>query len=105
MSNSDHQKIIERVLELVCQQLKESGMLQFTALTIDEQGNERRIDVDPEFFRSEANKDRLKDKMRRDFRRRGIVRYALVAECWMGQQKPMPSAPVCTENLTHYLDR
>jgi len=34
-----------------------------------------------------------------------IVRYALVAECWMGTMRPMPSAPVRTEDLEHYLDR
>jgi hypothetical protein len=33
------------VLELVRRQLQESGMLQFTALTVDEQGNKRCIDM------------------------------------------------------------
>ena len=77
-------QIIETVLELARQQLRESGMLDFTVLTLDEQGRKGRIDIDPEFFRSDATKDRLKRDLRRDFRQKGIVRYALVAECWMG---------------------
>ena len=105
MADDDHQKVTETVLELVRKQLRANGMLQFTALTIDEAGEERCIDIDPEFFRNEANKDKLKRKLQRDFRRMGIVRYALVAECWMGQVKPIPLVPVRSENLKHYLTR
>jgi hypothetical protein len=56
-------------------------------------------------WRSDATKDRLKRDLRRDFREKGIIRYALVAECWMGQVKPIPFVPVRTENLEHYLTR
>jgi len=101
----EHQKIIDEVIGLARQQLKQDGMLDFTVLTIDEQGLPARMDIDTEFFRSEANKDRLRRKLRQDFREKGIVRYALVAECWMGTMKPVSSAPVRTENLEHYLDR
>jgi hypothetical protein len=59
MANDDHQKIIEAVLDIVRRQLKESGMLDF-AVTLDEEGREGRIAIDPEFFRSDATKDRLK---------------------------------------------
>jgi hypothetical protein len=61
--------------------LRQTGVLDFTVLTLDEQGREGRIDIDPEFFRSDATKDRLKRDMRRDFRHKGVIRYALVAEC------------------------
>jgi hypothetical protein len=105
MADDDHQKIIETVLELVREQLRENGALDFSVLTLDEQGREGRIAIDPEFFRSDATKDRLKRDLRRDFGRQGIVRYALVAECWMGQVKPIPLVPVRTENLEHYLTR
>ena len=105
MADDDHQKITETVLELVREQLRENGALDFTVLTLDEQGREGRIDVDPEFFRSDASKDRLKRDLRRDFRKTGIIRYALVAECWMGQVKPIPLVPVRSENLAHYLTR
>jgi hypothetical protein len=105
MADDDHQKIIEAVLKLAREQLRENGALDFTVLTLDEQGREGRIDIDPEFFRSDATKDRLKRDLRRDFRRQGIVSYALVAECWMGQVKPIPSAPARSENLAHYLTR
>ena len=67
MADDAHQKITETVLELVRQQLRESGALDFTVLTLDEQGREGRIDVDPECFRSDATKDRLKRDLRRDF--------------------------------------
>ena len=105
MANDDHQKITETVLELVREQLRENGALDFTVLTLDEQGREGRIDIDPECFRSDATKDRLKRDLRRDFRQKGIIRYALVAECWMGQVKPIPFVPVRSENLEHYLTR
>jgi hypothetical protein len=105
MADDDHQQIIDEVIGLSRKQLKQNGMLDFTVLTIDEQSLTARMDIDTEFFRSEANKDRLKRKLRQDFCEKGVVRYALVAECWMGTMKPMPSAPVRSENLEHYLDR
>jgi hypothetical protein len=105
MADDAHQKITETVLNLARQQLRENGALDFSVLTLDEQGREGRIDVDAGFFRSDAAKDRLKRDLRRDFRQKGIIRYALVAECWMGQVKPLPFVPVRTENLEHYLTR
>ena len=105
MADGDHQKISETVLELVREQLRADGALDFTVLTLDEQGREGCIDIDPEFFRSDATKDRLKRDLRRDFRQMGIIRYALVAECWMGQVKPIPLVPVRSENLAPYLTR
>jgi hypothetical protein len=104
MADDDHQKITETVLKLAREQLRENGMLDFTVLTLDEQGREGRIDVGLEFFRSDATKDRLTRELRRD-RQKGIIRYALVAECWMGQVKPIPFVPVRSENLEHYLTR
>ena len=85
MADDAHQKITETVLKLAREQPRENGALDFTVLTLDEQGREDRIDIDPECFRSDATKDRLKRELRRDFREKGIIRYALVAECWMGQ--------------------
>jgi hypothetical protein len=38
MVNDDHQKIIDDVIALARRQLKQNGMLDFTVLTIDEQG-------------------------------------------------------------------
>jgi hypothetical protein len=38
MANEDHQKISETVLELVREQLRENGALNFTVLMLDEQG-------------------------------------------------------------------
>ena len=97
MADDAHQKITETVLALAREQLEKNGALDFTVLTLDEQGREGRIDIDPEFFRSDATKDRLKCDLRRDFREKGVIRYALVAECWMGQVKPIPLVPVRTE--------
>lgn len=105
MVDVEHQQIIDEVVELARRQLKQNGMLDFTVLTLDELGRTGRMDIDTEFFRCEATKDRLKRELRRDFRRKGIVRYALVAECWMGTMKPIPSAPVRTESLEHSLTR
>jgi hypothetical protein len=105
MADDDHQRITETVLKLAREQLRQNGALDFTVLTQDEQGREGRIDIDPGFFRSDATKDRLKRDLRRDSRQKGIIRYALVAECWMGQVKPIPLLPVRTENLAHYLTR
>jgi hypothetical protein len=51
MADDDHQKIAETVLKLARGQLQENGALDFTVLTLDEQGREGRIDIDPEFFR------------------------------------------------------
>jgi hypothetical protein len=52
MADDDHLKIIEDVLGLVREQLRQNGALDFRVLTLDEQGREGRIDVDLEFFRS-----------------------------------------------------
>jgi hypothetical protein len=105
MAENDHQKVIDEVIELARQQLKQDGRLDFTVLTIDEQGQTACMDIDTASFRSEAKKDRLKGQLRREFRKKGIVRYALVAECWRAKMKPIPSVPVRSENLEHYLDR
>ena len=91
------------MLDVVRRQLTESGMLDFTVLTLDEAGREGRIAIDPEFFKSDSTKDRLKRDLRKDFRKKGVVRYALVAECWMGNVTPMFSLPVRREYLEHYL--
>jgi hypothetical protein len=105
MAEDDHQQIIHEVIELAREQRKQNGMLDFTVLTINEQGHTTRIDIATEFFRSEANKDRLKRKLRQEFGEKGIVHYALVAECWMGTMKRISSAPVRSENIGHCLDR
>ena len=73
MAGDDHQQLIDEVIGLAREQLKQNGMLDFTVLTVDEQGLTARMDIDTEFFRSEANKDRLKRKLRQDFREKGIA--------------------------------
>jgi hypothetical protein len=55
MAEDDHQQFIHEVIELAREQV-----LDFTVLTINEQGHTTRIDIATEFFRSEANKERLK---------------------------------------------
>src|SRR5689334_16476617 len=46
MAEDNHQHIIDEVIELARKQLKQNGMLDFTALTIDEQGLTARMDID-----------------------------------------------------------
>ena len=105
MADDDHQKITETVLELVREQLRENGMLDFTVLTLDEQGREGRIDDRSRVFPERCDQGSPEARSAAGFRKTGIIRYALVAECWMGQVKPIPLVPVRTENLEHYLTR
>jgi len=49
MAEDDHQQIIHEVIELAREQRKQNGMLDFTVLTINEQGHTTRIDIATEF--------------------------------------------------------
>jgi hypothetical protein len=102
MTASDHEALIGDVLEMVRSQLKQNGRLEFTLLTVNEAGQKTREEIDPAFFQSGRNKSGLARKLRRDFRRKGIVRYILVTECWVAQMQPLPGVPMRRENIERY---
>ena len=102
MADDDHQKIIETVLDLVREQLRENGVLDFTVLTLDEQGREGRIDIDPGFLPSDATKDRLTRDLRRDFRPEGHHPLCARRRMLDGASEAIPLVPVRSENLEHY---
>lgn len=83
MSIESHQVFIDQVLNWVRECLARRGRLEFTVFTIDEQGRQASSAADPACFAAGGGRDRLARKMRAQFRKAGIVRYAIVAECWL----------------------
>ena len=104
MTESDHETLIGEVFEMVRKQLVLNGMLDFTVLTVNEAGEKGREDIDPAFFQSEKNKRGLSRNLRREFRRKGIVRCVVIAECWMSRMQPMPGVPMRRENIDRYAE-
>ena len=76
----DHQRLIDQVFGYVRDQLAHGG-LEFTVLTINENGHRNRLRIDPRFMESGAAKDVLTDGLRQEFREQGIV--LLCADCRM----------------------
>jgi hypothetical protein len=83
MSDADHQKLAEKVLAWAKEQLALRGRIEFTVFTIDEQQREATAAADPACFAGDGGRERLARNMRKQFRKAGIVRYAIVAECWL----------------------
>jgi hypothetical protein len=98
----DHQRLIDQVFGYVRDQLAHGG-LEFTVLTINENGHRNRLRIDPRFMESGATKDVLMDELRQAFRQQGIVRYVLVAECWMERKLPVPPGPFTRDRLDEFL--
>ncbi|MFL5287067.1 MAG: hypothetical protein ACJ8AW_40385 [Rhodopila sp.] len=102
MTECEHQTLIDEVLEMARRQLKQTGMLVFTVLTVNEAGEKACEEIDPAFFQNDKNKNGLARKLRRDFRRKGIVRYILVTEGWHTHMPAMPGVPMRRENIDRY---
>ncbi|MBS0641745.1 MAG: hypothetical protein JSS43_17925 [Proteobacteria bacterium] len=83
MPVKDHQLLIEDVLTWARECLVNRGRLEFMVFTIDEQGKQVREPANPACFAADGSRERLAGKMRADFRKAGIVRYAIAAECWV----------------------
>jgi hypothetical protein len=75
------------------EQLRIQGRIAFTVFTIDEEGRQVTAAADPACFAGDSRRERLARKMREQFRKDGIVRYAFVAECWVTRLAP-PAAPL-----------
>src|SRR5690348_15770853 len=88
MASDDHQNLIETVLAWANEQLRIQGQIAFTVFTVDEQGREVTSTADPACFAGDSGRERLARKMREQFRKDGIVRYAFVAECWVTRLAP-----------------
>jgi hypothetical protein len=58
-----------------------------------EQQREATAAADPACFAGDSGRERLARKMREQFRKAGIVRYAIIAECWV-TRAAMPAGPV-----------
>jgi hypothetical protein len=93
MPDAAHQKLVENVLAWAKEQLAHRGRIEFTVFTIDEQQREVTAAADPACFASDPSRKRLARNMREQFRKAGIVRYAIVAECWVTRQA-MPTGPL-----------
>lgn len=94
--NTGHQQLIEKALAWATEQLDSVGRIAFTVFTIDEQGHEATAAADPACFAGDSK--RLARKMREQFRKSGVVRYAFVAEFWVTRLAP-PVAPLRTPPL------
>jgi hypothetical protein len=93
MSDADHQKLVEKVLAWAKGQLAHQGRIEFTVFTIDEQQREETAAADPACFAGDGGRERLAHNMRKQFRKAGIVRYAIIAECWL-TRPAMPTGPL-----------
>jgi hypothetical protein len=104
MTDIEHQTLIDEALRFVRSQIAQGG-LEFTLLTIDEQGRRGRFNVDPRFVQSDGTKDVLAAELRQALREDGIVRYVLVAECWMDRRLPVTPGPLRRDHLAEVLAR
>lgn len=102
MTDDDHEQIISEVFSLV-RDLLARDELEFTILTIDEEGKRGRFKVDPRFMESGPVKDALSALLREAFRQVGIARYVLVAECWMDTRVPILPGPISRDRLDEYV--
>jgi hypothetical protein len=93
MSDADHQKLVEKVLAWAKEQLAREGRIEFTVFTVDEQQREATAAADPACFAGNSGRDRLARDMRKQFRKAGIVRYAIIAECWV-TRPAVPAGPL-----------
>lgn len=92
MPIESHQILLEEVLTWARECLVDSGRLEFTIFTIDEQGRRAMAAADPACFAVDGGRERLAREMRMRFRTAGIVSYAIAAECWL--TRPMaPAGP------------
>jgi hypothetical protein len=92
MRNSEHQPLIDRVMAWAEAQLEKHGRVEFTVFTLDERGRERTTTADPKCFASDGKRDRLALRMRKQFKKVGIIRYAIVAESWLTHVR-LPGMP------------
>jgi hypothetical protein len=93
MSDAAHQKLVEKILAWAKEQLASRGRIEFTVFTIDGQQRESTAAADPACFAGDRSRERLARNMREQFRKAGIVRYAIIAECWLTRQA-MPTGPL-----------
>jgi hypothetical protein len=93
MLDAIHQKLVEKVLAWAKEQLAQRGRIEFTVFTIDEQEREATAAADPACFTGDSGRERLARNMRKQFRKAGIVRYAIIAECWV-TRPDVPAGPL-----------
>jgi hypothetical protein len=93
MLDAAHQKLVEKVLAWAKEQLALRGRIEFTVFTIDEQQREATAAADPACFAGDRSRERLARNMREQFHKAGIVRYAIIAECWV-TRPAMPVGPL-----------
>src|ERR1700678_2542130 len=93
MLDAAHQKLVEKVLAWAKERLPQQGRVEFTVFPIDEQQREATAAADPACFAGDPSRERLARNMRQQFRKAGIVRYAIIAECWVTRQAP-PAGPL-----------
>ena len=60
---------------------------------IDVQQREAKAAAESACFAGDSSRERLARKMRKQFRKACIVRYAIIAECWV-TRPPMPRGPL-----------
>jgi hypothetical protein len=100
----DHEQLIDEVFQIAKRQLIANDRLDFSVLTLDEQGQRAKLNIDPQYFQNHAMKERLAGELRRDFERKGIVRYAVVAECWLARSKRKMADETLEDYATRALD-
>jgi hypothetical protein len=84
MPNGDHDKLIEPALAWATEQLRTGGHIPFMVFTIDKHGREGAFAADPACFAGgDSGREDLAQRMRKQFRKADIVRYAIAAECWV----------------------
>src|ERR1700726_1791328 len=101
MSRDEHDQLVHEVFVLVRKQMTMDGQLDFTVFTINEQGQKARLAVDPACFQNDGRKNELREKLLAEFRSKGVVRYAVAAECWLARTKPK----IAEETLEDYAAR
>jgi hypothetical protein len=74
--------------------------LDFTIVAIDEHGRKHLLDADPRSLSSDESKTELADRLRDEFRRKDIIRYAFI---WVSRIAPMPMGPVTREYVDRHL--
>jgi hypothetical protein len=94
MPNGDHDKLIDQALAWATEQLRTGGHIPFMVFTIEEQGRKGAFAADPACFAGgDSGREDLAQRMRKQFRKADIVRYAIAAECWVTRLAP-PAGPL-----------
>ena len=103
MNIDDQETLIEEVIGFAREKLKSSHTLDFTIVAIDDTRPQAFNHTRSGKFATGDAKNELAEALRDEFRQKDIIRYVLIAECWVSRVAPMPSGPVTREYLDRHL--